>query len=201
TGAGGTGLLGTGGVIGSAGVTGSGGAAGVAGTAGATGSGGTVTGVGGVGTGVGGTSPVGSAGTGGGAGTGGPGPCGGSAHTMCPSGQFCELAIGACATVDPSGICMVKPTTCDSTIDPVCGCDGKSYANACERQAAGISEWSVGICSAPTCPAVAPQSQAACTEGNIDCVYAITTGSNAGCVERFSCMAGTWSAPVVVCPG
>jgi hypothetical protein len=85
-------------------------------------------------------------------------------------------------------------------VAPVCGCNGITYANDCERRAAGISKWADGFCSDPACPATAPQSGAACTPANISCVYSITSGSNAGCVQRFSCAGGNWSAPVVVCP-
>jgi hypothetical protein len=119
----------------------------------------------------------------------------------CPSSQFCELATGACATVDPSGVCTTKPTSCSPTVNAVCGCDGKTYANDCERQVAGVSRWAAGVCSDAACPAAPPQSGATCTPANIACVYSITTGSNAGCVERFLCTGGAWSAPVVVCPG
>jgi hypothetical protein len=119
---------------------------------------------------------------------------------MCGGTQLCELAIGACATMDPVGTCMSKPTSCDPTISAVCGCDGNSYANDCQRQAAGVSKWANGSCSAPTCPPMAPQPGNSCTQGNISCVYAITTGPDAGCVERLSCVNGIWSSAAVVCP-
>src|SRR5262249_47313293 len=146
TGTGGAfGTGGSGGALGTAGSSagGRGGAAGATGVAGASGS-------------------AGATGLGRAPGAGGRGgssaPCGGSARTMCASSsQFCELATGACATVNPSGACVTKPTTCDPTVSPVCGCNGKTYANDCQRQAAGISKWADGACSAATCPATAPQ--------------------------------------------
>jgi hypothetical protein len=110
------------------------------------------------------------------------------------------MATGACATVNPTGTCLSEPTACSPVTNPVCGCDGKSYANDCEREAAGISSWFTGTCSSASCPTAIPMSLTACSLANISCVYSITTGVNAGCVERFVCSAGSWSAPVVLCP-
>jgi hypothetical protein len=127
--------------------------------------------------------------------------CGGPQHSTCSTaGTFCELAPGACATtIDPSGVCVRESATCEPTIVPVCGCDGKSYANDCERRAAGMPKWTDGECSATTCPLSAPQSGATCTQGNIACVYSITTGPTAGCVQRLTCTSGIWSAPATSC--
>jgi hypothetical protein len=45
-----------------------------------------------------------------------------------------------------------------------------------------------------------PQPGASCAQGNISCVYSISTGPDAGCVQRLMCMNGVWSPAVVVCP-
>ena len=128
--------------------------------------------------------------------------CGGAADTPCAlGGQFCEFRAGDCAAVaNPTGTCTAKPSGCDGTFAPVCGCNGRTYSNDCERQAAGVSKWVDGVCSSATCPASAPQGGATCTQGSIACVYSITTGPNAGCVERVTCQNAVWSTPVIVCP-
>ena len=34
--------------------------------------------------------------------------------------------------------------------DPVCGCDGKTYSNACSAQNAGVRTYTAGVCAVPT---------------------------------------------------
>ena len=65
----------------------------------------------------------------------------------CGPGLFCEEPAGQCAIIaDGTGICTQRPDACPAVIDPVCGCDGVTYGNDCERQIAGVSLRHEGEC-------------------------------------------------------
>ena len=75
-------------------------------------------------------------------------PCNGA--DSCPSGFYCEKAVGAC---NGTGECRaIEPPElgCPPVWMPVCGCDGITYGSDCETWHAGVSIAYEGKCN-PSC--------------------------------------------------
>ena len=74
--------------------------------------------------------------------------CGGMMGLVCGApGDFCRMEMSAqCGAADQMGVCSPRPEMCMKVYQPVCGCDGRTYSNACEANGAGTSAAYAGEC-------------------------------------------------------
>ena len=77
-------------------------------------------------------------------GTGGMIPC--FDNSCCAPDFYCAKPEGSC---NSEGVCTPIPEICPSLYDPICGCDGKTYANQCNAALSGISIAYRGECGTP----------------------------------------------------
>jgi hypothetical protein len=66
-----------------------------------------------------------------------------SADADCASDRYCAKAAGDC---DGAGACVKRAEVCLAVVEPVCGCDGNTYGNACEAARAGVNVAERGVC-------------------------------------------------------
>jgi hypothetical protein len=72
--------------------------------------------------------------------------CGTIVGIPCPERSFCELPPDTCQSADLGGVCVPQDVGCTQQWDPVCGCDGVTYGNDCERGLAGAQKAHDGAC-------------------------------------------------------
>ena len=79
--------------------------------------------------------------------------CGGIGGILCPEGYTCDYYDPTCSIIDLAGVCVPTPDVCEEIYAPVCGCDGVTYGNNCERIRAGATLAYKGECGC-VCPEI-----------------------------------------------
>ncbi|HXU31971.1 MAG TPA: hypothetical protein VN851_15475 [Thermoanaerobaculia bacterium] len=73
-----------------------------------------------------------------------------AANDQCGADEFCARLYGECGK---PGRCEARPKECvehgHPIVKPMCGCDGKTYDNACLAAIAGVSIDHEGPCAIP----------------------------------------------------
>lgn len=97
-------------------------------------------------------------------------PAGCASSAECAPNEYCHRDLG-CPAPSARGQCRPRPQGCARDCPGVCGCDGKTYCNACNAQSVGVNVKSEGACGS---------CEAGCHVRNDCCTCAATTEPGPG---------------------
>lgn len=86
--------------------------------------------------------------------------------------NYCRFDQG-CGRQQP-GVCDVRPQACTRDLNPVCGCDGQTYSNACLAKANGVSVDRPGQCQVTPPPPPPPVEGQQCASQGGYCTHFLT---------------------------
>jgi hypothetical protein len=126
--------------------------------------------------------------------------CGTRGAGSCEAEEFCNFEPDQdCGGTDRGGACEVKPQFCDTQWKPVCGCDSRTYSNACNAHTAGVSVKHDDECTSDECTSAGGhvvQSNDACAadeekfalaNGAQCCVPGAAEGATCGGIANLQC--------------
>lgn len=128
--------------------------------------------------------------------------CTSDGSKSCPAGYFCTFAPGTCSVGARDGVCSATPTACPQITKPVCGCNDKTYSNACQAAVAGQSVSYEGACIPQVCGG---PTRIGCGFGDRFCAFPDGTCSQPDrfgtCQDRPKVCPTLRYAPVCACSG
>jgi len=119
--------------------------------------------------------------------------CGGLLGLACGGDEYCAFPAEAlCGAADQTGTCVGKPQVCPELYKPVCGCDDKTYGNACDAASAGVSAKADGACGTSTPPKTLKEGDSC---GGFRVANAATCADGLFCQYQAGALCGAADAP------